>query len=149
MKQRFILAALLLATPAAAQQPPWYGGAATGTTYPNFSIPIVASATGTNAATTVTLPGIVGKTTFICGFSATSSNATTANGGNITVSGLVPAGTLNFAYEGPATGQGVLVVPFRPCIPASAPNTPIVITAPAAGAGSNQAASAWGYQSGT
>lgn len=147
--KHLILAALLLTTQAAAQQAPWYGGASTGTAYPNFSTPIVASAIGNNSAASFSLPGVPGKTTFICGFSASVAGAATAQNGLININGLVPAGTLSFAWETPATGQGLMVVPFRPCIPASGPNTPITILVPSGGASSQTAGSAWGYQSGT
>lgn len=146
--KRFVLAALLLTTQAAAQQAPWYGGASTGTAYPNFSIPVVASATGTTVAPTATLPGVAGKTTFMCGFAATSYGATASNG-FIQINGIVGGVTMYFAYVTPATGQGELVVPFRPCLPASAPNTAITIQQPAPGAGGGSGINAWGYQSGT
>lgn len=142
------LAALLLATPAAAQQAPWYGGAATGTAYPNGSTPVVASATGTTISPTATLPGVAGKTTFICGFAATSYGAT-ADNGFVQINGVVGGNAMYFAFVTPATGQGALVVPFRPCIPASAPNTAITIQQPAPGAGGGSGINAWGYQSGT
>lgn len=142
------LAALLLAAPAAAQQAPWYGGPATGTAYPNSSIPVVSSVTGTTVPPTATLPGVAGKTTFICGFSATSY-ATGNSNGFIQINNIVGGVTMYFAYVTPAVGQGQLVVPFRPCLPASAANTAITVAQPAAGAGGLAAVSAWGYQSGT
>lgn len=78
----------------------------------------------------------------------TSAGSSAANNGMATITGTI-SGTMNFAYEAPLTGQGVLVVPFRPCIPANAANTAIVVTQPGAGAGSMMAVSAWGYQSST
>lgn len=146
--KRFVLAALLLTTQAAAQQAPWYGGASTGTAYPNFSTPVVASASGTTIAPTATLPGVAGKTTFMCGFAATSYGTNNTNG-FVQINGIIGGNTMYFAYVIPATGQGQLVVPFRPCLPANAANTAITIQIPAAGAGGSSTVNAWGYQSGT
>jgi hypothetical protein len=90
---------------------------------------------------------VAGKTTFLCGFAMTSTGTTTAASGTGTITGTI-GGTLNFAFldPAPAAGQGRLIVPFRPCIPASAMNTAIVVTQPAGGAGTVAAVSAWGYQ---
>jgi hypothetical protein len=147
---RFVLALVLalIATSALAQVANWWGGSASGTGYPTNSTPITASAVGTVAAVTATLPGVVGKTTFVCGFSMTSGGTTAALTVLATVVGTI-SGTLNFAYVAPAAGtQGRLIVSFAPvCIPASAMNTAIVVTQPAAGAGTVEAAvSTWGYQ---
>lgn len=137
-----------VATPALAQQGPWYGGPSTGTGYPNGSTPVTASTAGTTAAISATLPGVAGKTTFICGFAMTAAGGNSGAIGNGTITGTI-SGTLNFAFENPMNGQGIIVVPFLPCIPASAPNTAIVINQPAAGSGAIAAVTAWGYQSGT
>ena len=149
MKKLMALVAFLLTTPALAQQSNWWGGSASGTGYPNQSTPITASATGTTGALTATLPGVAGKTTFICGFAMTSGGTTTAIFANATVVGTI-SGTLNFVYGdvAPTAGQGRLVVGFSPvCIPASAQNTAIVVTQPAGGTGTTAASvSVWGYQ---
>jgi hypothetical protein len=65
-----------------------------------------------------------------------------------TVTG-VKGGTLTYTY---ATGVGAtvanapLTVEFTPCIPASAPNTAIVVSLPSLGAGNtNAAVTAGGY----
>jgi hypothetical protein len=147
---RAILALLLalITTSALAQQSNWWGGSASGTGYPTNSIPVTASAVGTVAAVIATLPAAVGKTTFICGFSMTSGGSTAAVTGLGTIVGTI-SGTLNFAYVAPIAGtQGRLIVSFAPvCVPASAQNTAIVVTQPAAGAGTVEAAvSTWGYQ---
>jgi hypothetical protein len=144
-----LLAALVLvATSALAQQSNWWGGSSSGTGYPINSTPITASTVGTVAAVVATLPAAVGKTTFICGFSMTSGGNTAAVTGLGTIVGTI-GGTLNFAYVAPIAGtQGRLIVNFAPvCVPASAQNTAIVVTQPAAGAGTVEAAvSTWGYQ---
>lgn len=107
--------------------------------------PITASATGTTAATSATLPATTGVMTFICGFVITSGGTTSAASGNATVVGTATA-TMNFTYIDVSSGQGLLGVAFPQCIPASAQNTAIVVTAPAGGAGTVVAVSAWGYQ---
>lgn len=143
---RAILALLLMTTTAFAQQSNWWGGSASGTGYPINSTPITASATGTTAAVTVTLPGVVGKTTFICGFSMTSGGTTTAAVGTATIVGTI-GGTLSYVYVDAATASQ-LIVRYPPvCIPASAQNTAIVVTMPAGGTGTVAAAvNAYGYQ---
>lgn len=141
-----LVALVLLATPALAQQSNWWGGSASGTGYPINSTPITASATGTTAAVSVTLPGVAGKTTFICGFSMTSAGTTTAVVGTATVAGVI-GGTLSYVYADPATTAVQLIVRYPPvCIPASAQNTAIVVTQPAGGAGTTAAVTAYGYQ---
>lgn len=114
--------------------------------YPAGATPITISATGTTLATAATLAGTSGKTTFLCGFNA-RSNATAAATGNLTVAGTI-TGTLNFTHwTAPlASGLGITEPMMTPCVPASAVNTGIVITSPAAGAGGTNSVSAWGYQ---
>lgn len=137
---------LLLPTPTLAQVQNWWGGSASGTGFPTNSTPITASATGTTGAISATLPGVVGKTTFLCGFALTSGGTTAALTVNSTVVGTI-GGTLNFAYVFVSTGQGAFGVAFPVCIPANAMNTAIVVNLPAGGAGTTVAAvSAWGYQ---
>lgn len=109
--------------------------------------PVTNSATGTTAATTATLPGAAGKTTYICGFSI-RANATAAATGNATVTGTV-SGTMNFTqWTAPAaSGIGITEPPLgAECIPASAANTPIAVNSAAPGAGGIVSVSAWGYQ---
>jgi hypothetical protein len=113
---------------------------------------ITATATGTTGAITATLAAAAGKTTYICGFSFTGTNATAANTtATITVTGTI-TGTMNFGYPTLALGatvpnNGSLDETFQPCIPASAINSAIVVNGPALGAGATLVtASAWGYQ---
>lgn len=114
--------------------------------------PVTASATGTTGAIAATLPAAAGKTTYICGFSYTGTNATGANTATaVTVTGTI-TGTLNFGYPTLAaaatvTNNGSLDETFTPCVPASAINTAIAVNGPALGAGATLATvSAWGYQ---
>jgi hypothetical protein len=114
--------------------------------------PVTASATGTTGAITATLPAAAGKTTYICGFQFTGTNATAANPAtNVTITGTI-SGTLNFGFPTLAAGAAVANTPpvgevFAPCIQASASNTAIVVNGPALGAGATLVSvSAWGYQ---
>lgn len=112
--------------------------------YPLGAVPVQNFGQGSTANVTATLPAVAGKTTYICGLSDTS-NATAASTGG----GSVAAPTGLFVWlqptaVGPQVGQ--FQQTFSPCLPALAPNTAIVITGPAAGAGGSQDVSAWGYQ---
>lgn len=121
------------------------GSVAASSQYPAGATPVTATATGTTAATTATLPGVAGKTTYICGFTI-SADATTAVAGAATVTGTI-SGSLNFIQNvGAATAAGILIVPFNPCVPASAVNTGIAVVSAAAGIAGNTAVNAWGYQ---
>ena len=114
--------------------------------YPSGATPITASATGTTAATTATLAGAVGKTTYISGF-AIRANATAAATGNATVTGTI-TGTMNFSqWTAPlASGIGTVEQRFSPPIPASTTNTGIAVVSAAPGSGGVVSVSAWGYQ---
>lgn len=108
---------------------------------------ITATNTGTTSAVAVTLAAsTTGKTTYICGFVITGGGTASAVVGNATVANTV-TGTLNFSYVDVSSGQGLLGVAFPRCVPANAPNTGIVVTAPASGgSGTVKAVTAWGYQ---
>lgn len=141
MKRLLIALLLLFTTPAVAQQclPHPSNPAGTAT--------VQASTTGTTATIAATLPAAVGKYTYVCGFIITSAGATTATTRTATLSGM--GTTLSFAYLDPITaaGQGRLVMPFPTCIPASAPNTAIVLTLPGTGTGTVIASVVlWGCQ---
>jgi hypothetical protein len=115
--------------------------------------PLTSSATGTTAATVATLAASsTGKTTYICGFYFTGTNATAANPATtLTITGTI-GGTLNFGFPTLAAAATVpnslpLDEEFIPCVAASAPNTAIVVNGPALGAGATLATvTAWGYQ---
>jgi hypothetical protein len=114
--------------------------------YPLGAVPITASVQGTTSSSAVTLTGVAGKTTYICGFSV-RSNATAAATGFATVAGVVTA-TMSFNHTAlvNTSGMGISEEAFFPCVPASAQNTNIVVTGPAAGAGGTISVAAWGYQ---
>ena len=107
---------------------------------------VTASATGTIAAVTATLPAVAGKTTYTCSFQI-AANATAAASVPATVTGTI-GGSLNYFEPVTATtAAGVpLIVSFSPCVPASTTNTPIAVNAGAAGTGGVTAVTATGYQ---
>jgi hypothetical protein len=120
--------------------------------YPSGATPITASATGSTGAITATLAGVASKTTYICGFYFTGTNATSANTATtLTITGTI-SGTLSFGFPTLAAAATVpnsvpLDEAFQPCIPASATNTAIVVNGPALGTGATLVtAVAWGYQ---
>lgn len=143
-----LLAAFLLtfAVPASAQQacPNVYVAGVN-------CVPITATTTGTTAAIAATLPAVAGKTTFICGFYYTGTNATAANTAtSVTITGTI-GGTMSFGFPtlaAAATTPNTIPIDeeFQPCIAASAINTAIAVNGPALGAGATQATvTAWGY----
>jgi hypothetical protein len=143
---RVLLAILGLALLAGyAYTQPFNSGPSTGINYPSGSAPVNCSTAGTTGAVSCTLAGRQGAQTFICGFVITSGGTTTAIDVLATITGTV--NTLNFSYMGVSSGQGLLGVAFPHCQPASAVNTGIVVSLPALGLGTiNAAVTAWGYQ---
>lgn len=114
--------------------------------------PVTATATGTTAAVVATLPAVAGKTTYICGFYYTGTNATAANTAtSLTITGTI-SGVMTFGFPtlaAAATTPNTIPIDeeFLPCIAASAVNTAIVVNGPALGTGATQATvTAWGYQ---
>jgi hypothetical protein len=138
MKTISALTALLLCSASAfAQSPP-------GAT------PITATASGTTGAITATIPAVANKTAVLCGFVYTGTNATAAQAGSVTVTGLV-GGTMSFGYPTLAAGAAVPVTSpvdeaFLPCLPATSVNVAITVNGPALGTGATLATvTAWGY----
>lgn len=122
----------------------YYGGGAPG----NSGV-TVSSGNKANAAADVTLPAVVGKTTYITSFDVMGSGSTAGGVILITVTGLL-AGTLTYVLSVPV---GALVpvnslhISFPYPLPASTVNTAITVAVPAFGAGStNAAAVAYGFQ---
>lgn len=122
------------------------------------SVNVVAASSGVvlNTAGTATLPASAGKVTYIQGITISSSPATSANVLTVTVTGLATSagGTLHFLVNiGTTVGSITGVpdpqhIPFPLPLPASAQNTAIVVTIPAAGGGNNGgcAVVAYGFQ---
>lgn len=111
----------------------------------------VVGSNAANASATATLPAAVGKTTYITGFTVEGLGATaeTIVIGTITnLSTAYSAGTITFPVAVPLGATVRLSLSsFFQAIPASATNTTIVVTVPAAGAGNtNMMVAAYGYQ---
>lgn len=106
---------------------------------------VAVSATGTTAATAVSIVSPTVGLPWLCGFSI-RANATGAATVNATVTFLA-AGTLNFTqWVAPlASGIGVVEEQFNPCLPGTN-GLNINITSGAAGSGGVTSVSAWGYQ---
>ena len=104
---------------------------------PNSTALAAGSGNVANAPAVATLTGSATTTVYISGFEVTGAGATAGAVVTVTVAGLL-GGTRSFTYVA-ATGAAVanqsLIVPFFPPLPASAVNTPIVVTCPALGAG--------------
>jgi hypothetical protein len=117
-----------------------------GGQYPAGAVAITASATGTTLATTATLAGAVGKTTYVCGYSI-RANATAAATVTDTLTGVISGTMSSVLWVAPlASGLGVDEQIFNPCIPASTTNTAIAAVSGAPGAGGTVTVKAWGYQ---
>ncbi len=107
---------------------------------------ITATGAGTTAATTATLAGVNGKTTFICGFSITAT-ATAGLALTATVATVVGGNTLTFGQAvGTAPAVASTLQNFIPCIPASAVGGSITVTSAAAGTAGVTNVSVWGFQ---
>lgn len=118
--------------------------------YPSGATAITASSGNVAAATaTATLPAVANQTTYLCGAIITSAGSTAASVVSPTITNII-SGTMTFTYAsiaGATLANQSLIIPFRPCIPASAVNTTIAVTLPSLGAGNtNATVSAWGYQ---
>lgn len=106
----------------------------TNVTYLSASSGVVAA-----AVAAATLVNAAGRTTYITGFSVTAGGATAGSLINVTVAGLT-GGTQTFVFAVP-TGVAlgaVFAYNFPNPVPASAPNSVIIVSCPSAGAGSTQ-----------
>lgn len=114
--------------------------------YPVGSIPLFNSNTGSTGSVTATLPAAGSFTSFLCGYSI-RANANTVSTGDATATGL-NGGTGHFTqWNAPNTSAlGANEQIFKPCLPASGPNVPIVLTSYPAGAGGVVSVTIWGYR---
>lgn len=101
-----------------------------------------------NASAVATLTGTATTTVYISGFQVTGAGATAGLPVSVTVSGLL-GGTRTWNYTfaaGALAANNSLDVDFAKPLPASAVNTPIVVTCPASGAGgTNNTVNAQGF----
>lgn len=106
--------------------------------YPSGRVALSAgSAVVANAAAVATLTGTASTLVHIAGFEITGAGATAGLPVTVTLSGLL-GGTRSYIYTfatGALLPNAPLQVVFIPPIPASAVNTPIVLTCPAGGTG--------------
>lgn len=117
--------------------------------YPSGATPLSAgSGNVANASAVATLTGTATTTVYISGFEITGSGATAGLPVTVTLAGLL-GGTRSYTYTfeaGVLVGNKPLIVTFIPPLPASAVNTPLVLTCPASGAGgTNNVATAHGF----
>lgn len=107
-----------------------------------FGVPVAASSGNVAAAQAqATLAASPGNITYISGFDFTFAGATGASAVLLTVVGLA-GGTQSFVVTvpaGAAIGGVPLLVRYPEPLPASAPNTAIVVTCPSLGAGNTNA----------
>ena len=108
--------------------------------------PLVASNTGAaGAAVTATLTGLATDTVYINGFIITTHAPAANQTGQVTVTGVIGGVTMQFTLCESATVGGELIIFFPDPIPASAINTPIVVTLPAIASGAVGSVTAVGY----
>lgn len=128
-----------------------------GTTWDRFKVgpyqtaqtPIIGkSGNVANATAAATLTGTATTTVYLAGFEITGAGATAAASVTATVAGLL-GGTIQYTYNfalGATIGNTPLIVEFNPPLPASAVNTPIVVSCPAGGTGAaNNTTTAHGF----
>ena len=101
---------------------------------------ITGNATGSTSAVVGTLPAFVGKTTYICGLSVSSTGSAAIS--PITVAGVVGSSMI---FQNVTAGTGILQQAFYPCVPASAPNTAITVTTTADGTATAVDVNSWGF----
>jgi hypothetical protein len=101
---------------------------------------ITGNATGSTSAVVGTLAAVANKTTYICGFSVSSTGSAAVS--PITVAGIVGS---SMVFQNLSAGAGILQQAFYPCVPASAPNTAITITTTADGTATAVNVNSWGF----
>ena len=101
---------------------------------------ITGNATGSTSAVVGTLVAVANKTTYICGFSVSSTGSAAIS--PITVAGIVGS---SMVFQNLSAGAGILQQAFYPCVPASAPNTAITITTTADGTATAVNVNSWGF----
>jgi len=113
-----------------------------------YSQPLIANALTNSSgnvaatATTATLTSAPNRTVYLTGFEVTGAGATAGSVIVVTVTGTL-GGTLTYNLTiptGATVGVQPLTLDFSSPIPASAPNTNIVVNVPSFGAGSTNAA---------
>ena len=101
---------------------------------------ITGNATGSTSSVVGTLAGFTGKTTYICGFSVSSTGSAAVS--PITVAGIIGS---SMVFQNLSAGAGILQQAFYPCVPATAPNTAITVTTTADGTATAVNVNSWGF----
>ena len=118
--------------------------------YGNVAQAVVGTFSGADpSGQTVTLPGVPGKTTYICGLNVGGLGGTGAATVQVTVTPLVGNQTFTFEYSFPSGNNAVAPVTsgsFSPCIPANAPNTAITVSVGGAAGNTSTQVNVYGYQ---
>jgi hypothetical protein len=117
--------------------------------FPTGATPATAAASGTTAGATATLAAAPTRYTYICGLSVSPGAATAAITITVTTTGLTNNFTWNVGAPAVAAGTtaAILTVTFPTCLPSSAINTGIAVTAGALGTGGvGQNVNTWGFQ---
>ena len=129
------------------------GGAGMGNAgYPQGATPTVQytvnTTTGATASTLVTLTGVAGQYTYLCGWNA-FTNGGTAQDVSITVNGTAPGTALTYLFSVPAfaaTNAAKISDTYQPCIRSQSTGGSISVVMPAQGTGNTEVTMAvWGY----
>jgi|SRR5579862_204307 len=124
-------------------------GTLASASYPAGATPLNATSGDVAAATAAaTLAGAANKTTYITGFTISGAGATGASVVLVTITDGTWTLTYDLAVVAGAALQNAMVKDtFNPPLPASAPNTAIVVSCPTLGTGNlHNCANAYGYR---
>ena len=131
-------------------QQPAFGQGYPRDQYGNVAQAVVGTFSGADpGGQTVTLPGAIGKTTYICGLNVGGLGGTGAATVQITVGPLVGNQTFTFQYSFPSGNNAVAPITsgsFSPCIPGNAPNTGITVSVGGAAGNTSTQVNVYGYQ---
>lgn len=116
--------------------------------YPDGATPFAVRVFGANVPLTATMPAVPGVTAYLLGFALTGAGATAGQLVTVGVTGIM-GGQLGYDWAS-VTGATALCPPLQqewaPALPASGPNTAIVIAASALGAGNTTGhVNMWGF----
>ncbi len=116
---------------------------------PSGAVSSVGNQVGNSGVISAQLAAVVGKTTYLCGLTYQSTNTTAPQNTVVAITG-VAALTGGFVYPtltiaATTPNPPPLTIPFSPCIPANAPNTPIAVTSSGAIGATASSIAAWGF----
>lgn len=121
------------------------GQLAVGSVPVSATLQAVSATAAGNTATSVSIPGVAGKTSYIRGFTVTTQPGTGGAAGTVTITGL--SQNLSFQVGAPANSGVQLSVIFPFAIPAAAVASAVTVNVPALGANTGAVAvTAYGFQ---